>query len=102
MKSENVIFVSDKEVGNKYKLDVDDLNATDVAKDVSSQLEDSDLISFYDVNVYNGKKQVSMKDGKYTLKIKMDESNIDNYENFCSFNTKGKDKWQTIKRWSKL
>lgn len=82
LKSENVIFVSDKEVGNKYKLDVDDLNATDVAKDVSSQLEDSDLISFYDVNVYNGKKQVSMKDGKYTLKIKMDESNIDNYENY--------------------
>ena len=82
LESENVIFVSDKEVGNKYKLDVDDLNATDVAKDVSSQLEDSDLISFYDVNVYNGKKQVSMKDGKYTLKIKIDEETKDNYDNY--------------------
>ena len=82
LESEKVIFVSDKKVGKKYKLNVDDLNATDVAKEVSSQLQDTNLISFYDVNVYNGKKQVSMKNGKYTLKIKIDETNMDDYENY--------------------
>jgi len=82
LESDNVIFVSDKKVGKQYKLNVDDLNATDVAKEVSSQLQNTNLISFYDVNVYNGRKPVPMKNGSYTLKIKIDESNIEDYENY--------------------
>ena len=82
LKSDKVIFVSDKKVDKKYKLNVDDLQKTEVAEGVSNQLNDLSLISFYDVNVYNGKKQVAMKNGKYTIKIKIDENNIDEYENY--------------------
>ena len=82
LESEKVIFVSDKKVNKDYKLNVDDLNATKVADDVSSQLKNSSLISFYDVNVYKGKKKVSMKNGKYTLKIKIDEDLNKNYDNY--------------------
>ena len=82
LKSDKVIFVSDKKVGKKYKLNVDDLQKTEVANEVSNQLNDLSLISFYDVNVYNGKKQVAMKNGKYTLKIKIDDNNINEYENY--------------------
>ena len=82
LESEKVIFVSDKKVNKEYKLNVDDLNSTKVADDVSSQLKDTSLISFYDVNVYKGKKKVPMKNGKYTLKIKIDDELNQNYENY--------------------
>lgn len=82
LESEKVIFVSDKKVNKDYKLNVDDLNATKVADDVSSQLKDSSLISFYDVNVYKGKKKVPMKNGKYTLKIKIEEELNQNYDDY--------------------
>ena len=60
LKSEKVILVSEKE---KYE----------------DQIEDYEIISLYDVNVYNGKKLVTMKNGHYTIKIKLEDE--DNYQN---------------------
>ena len=43
--------------------------------------EGKDLVSLYDVSVYDGSKIVEMKNGKYTIKIKIDEE-ITNYNNY--------------------
>ena len=78
--TDNVILISDKKVNQKYELKEENLKDQEVAEKVSEKIE-KDLVSFYDVSVYNGKKQVSMKNGKYTIKIKLD-SDIDKYENY--------------------
>ncbi|MGN1371188.1 MAG: hypothetical protein ACI4XM_02810 [Candidatus Coprovivens sp.] len=78
--TDNVILISDKKVNKKYELKEENLKDQEVANKVSEKIE-KDLVSFYDVSVYNGKKQVSMKNGKYTIKIKLD-SDVDKYENY--------------------
>lgn len=78
--TDNVILISDKKVNKKYELKEENLKNQEVAEKISEKIE-KDLVSFYDVSVYNGKKQVSMKNGKYTIKIKLD-SDIDKYENY--------------------
>ena len=80
LETDNVILISDKKVNKKYELKEEDLTNQEVAVKVSENI-DKDLVSFYDVTVYNGKKEVSMKNGKYTIKIKLD-SDIDKYENY--------------------
>lgn len=80
LETDNVILISDKKVNKKYELKEEDLTDQEVAVKVSENIE-KDLVSFYDVTVYNGKKEVSMKNGKYTIKIKLD-SDIDKYENY--------------------
>lgn len=81
LKTDNVILISEQKVNQKYELKEENLKEKEVATKVSESIEDKDLVSFYDVSVYNGKKQVSMKNGKYTIKIKLD-SDIDKYENY--------------------
>ncbi len=81
LQTENVIFISDQKVDKKYKLKEEDLKEKEVAEKVNENLDDKDLISLYDVSVYNGKKEVLMKDGKYTIKIKLDD-NSNNYDNY--------------------
>ncbi len=80
LKTDNVVFISDKEVNKKYQLKEENLKEKEVASKVSESI-DKDLVSFYDVSVYNGKKEVSMKNGKYTIKLKIDKD-IDKYENY--------------------
>lgn len=80
LESDNVILISKKKVNAKYKLAVDDLKEEEIAQKVSDSI-DKLLVGLYDVNVYNGKKIVSMKNGSYTIKIKL-EDNIDEYENY--------------------
>ena len=80
LETDNVILISDKKVNTKYELKEEKLTEHEVANKVSSSI-DKDLVSLYDVTVYNGKKEVSMKNGQYTIKIKLD-GNVDNYENY--------------------
>ena len=80
LETDNVILISDKKVNTKYKLKEENLIEHEVADKVSEKIE-KDLVTLYDVSVYNGKKQVSMKNGQYTLKIKLD-SDVDKYENY--------------------
>lgn len=81
LETDNVILISDKKLDKKYKLKEEDLREKEVASKVSDLITDKDLLSFYDVSVYNGKKEVSMKNGKYIIKIKIDEL-VDRYENY--------------------
>lgn len=80
LETDNVILISEKSVNTKYELKEENLTKHEVADKVSSVIE-KDLVSLYDVTVYNGNKQVSMKNGQYTIKIKLD-GNIDKYENY--------------------
>lgn len=81
LSTDNVILISEKKLKKKYKLKEKNLKEKKVASKVSKALSDKDLISFYDVSVFNGKKEVSMKNGKYTIKIKIDDA-IESYENY--------------------
>lgn len=81
LQTENVIFISEENVDEKYQLKEEDLKEKEVAEKVNEKLDDKDLISLYDVSVYNGKQEVVMKDGKYTIKIKLDENSV-NYSNY--------------------
>ena len=80
LESDNVILISEKKVNSKYKLEVDDLKEEEIAQKVSDSI-DKLLVGLYDVNVYNGKKVVAMKNGSYTVKIKLDD-NVDEYEDY--------------------
>ncbi len=81
LETDNVILISEKKLNKKYKLKEEDLREKEVASKVSQSITNKDLVSFYDVSVYNGKKEVSMKNGKYTIKIKIDGPK-DKYENY--------------------
>ena len=70
---DNVVLISDKEVNSKYELAVNDLKEEEIGQKVQGLLEDLKLVGFYDLAVYNGKKEVSMKNGVYTRKIKLME-----------------------------
>lgn len=80
LESDNVILISEDKVNSKYKLEVDDLKEDEIADKVSNSI-DKLLVGLYDVNVYNGKKIVSMKNGSYTIKIKL-EDNINEYDDY--------------------
>ncbi len=80
LESENVILISDEKVDKKYKLNEKDLKNEEIADKINNSI-DEDLISLYDVTVFNGSKEVSMKDGNYIIKIKLDESK-DMYEDY--------------------
>lgn len=82
LKTDNVVLISDGKVDNNYELKEKDLTTEKVATKVSKQISDeNDLVSFYDVSVYNNGKEVPMKNGKFTIKIKLD-ANVDEYENY--------------------
>jgi len=81
LKTDNVVLITEKKVDKKYKLKEENLKSSKVAQDVSKSLGDKNLVSFYDVSIYNGNEIVEMKDGKYTIKIKIDE-NVTDYENY--------------------
>ena len=81
LKNDDVIFVSDKKLNKKYKLSVKNKKEDEVAEKVEKMLRDSNLLDLYDISVLNGKKEVTMKDGSYIIKIKLD-SKYESYENF--------------------
>lgn len=73
LEKDNVVLISDKKVDSKYELEVSDLKEKEIGQKVQELLEDLELVGFYDLTVYNGKNEVSMKDGTYTIKIKVNE-----------------------------
>lgn len=79
LESDKVVLISSVKVDEKYKLNVDDLTEDEIGSLVLEKLEDTSLVSLYNISVYNGNKEVSMKDGKYTIKLKVDDS-INDYD----------------------
>ena len=82
LQTDNVVLITEKKVNKKYKLKEENLKSTPVAQHLSETLDEGkDLVSLYDVSVYDGSKIVEMKNGKYTIKIKIDED-VTNYDNY--------------------
>lgn len=81
LESENVILISDDEVSSEYTLNVSDLSNDEIVQSINDSLEDLNIISLYDLNVYDGTKIVSMENGNYTIKIKVD-SDIELEKNY--------------------
>lgn len=80
LENDKGILISSNEVNEKYALSVDDLMEEEIGSLVLEKLDDASLLSFYNISVYNGDKEVSMKDGKYTIKLKVDDY-INDYDN---------------------
>ncbi|MBQ8659473.1 MAG: hypothetical protein IJ475_01380 [Bacilli bacterium] len=80
LKSEDVVFVSEKKVNSNYELKVTDLKSNDISNKVEDLLDENELLNLYDISVYNGKKEVTMKDGIYTIKIKV--TNLAEYSDY--------------------
>ena len=83
LQTDNVVLITEKKVNKKYKLKEENLKSTPVAQQLSESLDEGkDLVSFYDVSVYDGSRIVEMKNGKYIIKIKIDaeESDYENYQ----------------------
>ena len=72
-------MISDTKLNNKYKLNVNDLD--DKKSEYNKKVKDFDIVSLYDVSIYNGKKEVEMKNNSFIIKIKLDEKK-DNYDNY--------------------
>lgn len=70
LKSDDVILVTKKKISSKYKLNVDNLN--DEKAEYNKKLDNYNVLSLYDVSVYNGKKEVKMKNDSFIIKIKLD------------------------------
>lgn len=82
LETDNVVLITEKKVDKKYKLKEENLKSSTVGRQLSDSLEEGkDLVSLYDVSVYNGSQIVEMKNGKYTIKIKLDADKKD-YENY--------------------
>lgn len=79
LKTNKVILISDTKLNNKYKLNVNDLD--DKKSEYNKKVKDFDIVSLYDVSIYNGKKEVEMKNNSFIIKIKLDEKK-DNYDNY--------------------
>ena len=82
LQTDNVVLITEKKVDKKYKLKEENLKSTPVARQLSNSLENGkDLVSLYDVSVYDGSQIVEMKNGKYTIKIKLDDE-VGEHENY--------------------
>lgn len=79
LKTDKVILISDTKLNDKYKLNVNDLD--DKKSEYNKKVKDFDIVSLYDVSIYNGKKEVEMKNNSFIIKIKLDEKN-NNYDNY--------------------
>ncbi len=79
LKTDKVILISDTKLNDKYKLNVNDLD--DKKSEYNKKVKDFDIVSLYDVSIYNGKKEVEMKNNLFIIKIKLDEKN-NNYDNY--------------------
>lgn len=81
LEKDNVVFVSNKKIAKSYKLKVEDKKEDLVAQKVEKLLNNTNLLDLYDISVMNGKKEVTMNNGSYIIKIKLD-GKYDSYENF--------------------
>ena len=83
LEKDNVIFISETNIDKKYELEVNDLkNNEELTNKINMNIESHDLIGLYDISVHDDKnKHVEVKNGNYTIKIKVDES-INNYTDY--------------------
>ncbi len=79
LKSKEITLTSEKKLNEKYKLKVNDLSKE---KEQYQDSVEGTMLKIYDISIFKGKKQVTIKDGIYTIKIKIDEKELSKYDNY--------------------
>ena len=80
LETEKVTLISSKKLEKKYKLSVNDLSAK--KEEYINKITEGDILNLYDINIKKGKKTVKVKDNNFTIKIKLDSINLDEYESY--------------------
>ena len=81
LQTDDIILISKEKVDSKYELNVDDIKNKDIGEKVSSDLDENDLISFYNVSIVDEKSNSNIKKGNFTIKLKINED-YDKYEDY--------------------
>ncbi len=80
LETEKVTLISSKKLEKKYKLKVSDLSSK--KEKYNEQIKEGDILNLYDITIKKGKKTVKLKNNDYTIKIKLDSINTDEYESY--------------------
>lgn len=80
LETEKVTLISSKKLEKKYKLKVADLSSK--KEEYNSKITEGDILNLYDITIKKGKKTVKVKDNNYTIKIKLDSVNTEEYESY--------------------
>lgn len=80
LETEKVTLISSKKLEKKYKLKVDDLSSK--KEEYTSQIKEGDILNLYDITIKKGKKNVKVKNNNYTIKIKLDSINKEEYDSY--------------------
>ena len=80
LKTEKVTLISSKKLKKKYTLKVDDLSSK--KEKYNKKISEGKMLNLYDISIKKGKKTVNIKDTNYTIKIKLDDIELDKYENY--------------------
>ena len=86
--SGDVTFTAKEVLDNDHKLKIEDKLSTlksEIIKTFEQKIKDSHLVLFYNISVVNGNDEVvSMKDGEYTIRLKLTKEAIGNYDVFTA------------------
>ena len=80
LETEKVTLISSKKLAKKYTLNVDDLSSK--KEKYNNQITEGDILNLYDITIKKGKKTVQVKNNNYTIKIKLDTINLEEYESY--------------------
>ena len=80
LETEKVTLISSKKLEKKYKLKVNDLSSK--KEEYTSQIKEGDILNLYDITIKKGKKTVKVKNNNYTIKIKLDSINKEEYDSY--------------------
>ena len=80
LETEKVTLISSKKLQKKYTLNVDDLSSK--KEEYNKQITEGDMLNLYDITIKKGKKTVQLKDTNYTIKIKLDSFDTEEYESY--------------------
>ena len=80
LETEKVTLISSKKLEKKYKLKVDDLSSK--KEKYNNQIKEGNILNLYDITIKKGKKTVQVKDNNYTIKIKLDSINQEEYDSY--------------------
>ena len=73
LSTDEVVLISKDKVDSKYELNVDNLKNHEITDKISEDLDNKDIVSFYNVSITDEKNNKSINKGEFTIKLKMNE-----------------------------
>ena len=80
LETDNVTLISTKKLSKKYTLNVDDLSSQ--KEEYNEKLTEGEMLNLYDITIKKGKKKANIKDDNYTIKIKLDTIDLEEYDSY--------------------